>query len=191
MKLCGSCKILKDPDQFSSSKRTPDKLRSGCKLCDAAYRSKNKQSILEYQADYRSRNSDKNKEYQLVYRQEHRNSISEYNSFYNNSYRLKNSLKLNSYGKIYRSENKGTVNSFTAKYRASKLKATPKWLTQFDLDYIKMLYIQAKELEKLDGIKYHVDHIIPLQGENVCGLHVPWNLQIIEATENLIKSNKI
>ena len=78
-----------------------------------------------------------------------------------------------------------------AKRRASKLKATPSWLSEFDKNYIKSLYKQAMVLSKLEGVKYHIDHIIPLQGKTVSGLHVPTNLQILEASENILKSNKI
>ena len=53
-----------------------------------------------------------------------------------------------------------------------------------------MLYEKAKWLEGLTGLKYDVDHIIPLQNKNVCGLHVWENLQILEKGINCMKSNK-
>lgn len=71
-----------------------------------------------------------------------------------------------------------------AKRRAKKLKATPQWLTKEDWSKIKEIYANCP-----DG--YHVDHIIPLQGEDVSGLHVPWNLQYLTAKDNLSKSNKL
>lgn len=64
--------------------------------------------------------------------------------------------------------------------RASILKATPSWA---NLDKIKEIYKNCPE-------GYHVDHIIPLQGDTVCGLHYELNLKAIPAKDNLSKSNK-
>jgi len=84
----------------------------------------------------------------------------------------------------WKRKNKGICNRIQAKRRASKTHATPKWLTEFDLDYIKSIYNQASYL----GL--HVDHIVPLQGKNVSGLHVPWNLQLLTKSENSRKGNR-
>ena len=59
------------------------------------------------------------------------------------------------------------------------------------MEKIAEVYMGAKRLEDLVGIKFHVDHIIPLQGENVCGLHVWQNLQVLEQSLNLKKGNKL
>ena len=69
------------------------------------------------------------------------------------------------------------------------MQATPPWLNYDHKQEIEFTYSLAKECELLTGDQYHVDHIVPLQGENVCGLHVPWNLQVLPADINLKKSN--
>jgi len=56
---------------------------------------------------------------------------------------------------------------------------------------MRNLYIQARKLTKIAGVRYVVDHIVPLRSEVVCGLHVPWNLRVITQEENLKKSNKL
>jgi hypothetical protein len=75
--------------------------------------------------------------------------------------------------------------------RSRKIQACPKWVTKEDHERIKETYKKAISLSKTTGIKFEVDHIIPLQGEIVCGLHVPWNLQVIPKSENIKKSNKL
>lgn len=73
----------------------------------------------------------------------------------------------------------------TAKRRAIKLNATPPWV---DAKALVKIYKKRKAMQDELGIKMQVDHIIPLNGGDVCGLHVPWNLRVIPATDNLRKS---
>ena len=75
--------------------------------------------------------------------------------------------------------------------RATKLKATPIWLTTEQKNQINNIYKNCLNITKQTGIKHNVDHIIPLKGKKVCGLHVPWNLQILTATENNSKNNRL
>ncbi len=72
---------------------------------------------------------------------------------------------------------------------AAKLKRTPEWLTTEHHAAINNMYWLAADLQKVSGEKYHVDHIVPLQGKHISGLHVPWNLQILPADMNCSKSN--
>lgn len=69
--------------------------------------------------------------------------------------------------------------------------ATPKWLTKDHKRAIRQLYIDAMTVTRVTGVPYVVDHIIPLLGNTVSGLHVPWNLRVITREENLAKSNQL
>ena len=66
-----------------------------------------------------------------------------------------------------------------------KKSALPSWA---NLKEIKQIYKEAANLRD-SGKNVHVDHIIPLNGKNVCGLHIEYNLQIIDSNDNLKKSN--
>ena len=106
-----------------------------------------------------------------------------------NKWRLEQPERTASNLKKWREENRDRHCAHRAKRRATKLHATPSWLTEDQNQQIQMFYKEAARLTEETGIKHHVDHIIPLQGENVRGLHVPWNLQVLSATENLSKGN--
>lgn len=73
------------------------------------------------------------------------------------------------------------------KSREVLARATPPWASQVTIGRI---YLDAARRTRRTGISHHVDHIVPLTHPLVCGLHVPANLQILTATENLTKSNR-
>jgi hypothetical protein len=78
------------------------------------------------------------------------------------------------------------------KHRRNKHRlATPNWLTQEHKAQIKQKYIEAMAITRGTGVAHVVDHIVPLRGELVSGLHVPWNLAVITSKANSKKSNKI
>lgn len=162
----------------------------------------NKSDCLARNADWTAQNQDKVKEYKQSYYTENRFAILEEQKAYyqankekvyhtNKRWREKNKLKVNAYSRAYTKRHPGRRNARTAFRRARLHQATPGWLTKNDRMWINWFYRHSKKLEEVTGIKYHVDHIEPLNGKRSSGLHVPWNLQVIPAKENLSKSNNL
>ena len=143
--------------------------------------------VLELnKAEYR-RNIERKKAYTRSYAVTHKEQIAQRNS----ARYLRDRERILAVGKLWAVNNRGRLRARDARRRASELQATPPWLTAEQCKQIVSLYITAHRLEQADGTKRHVDHIYPLQGKTVSGLHVPWNLQILTAKENRNKSNKL
>lgn len=197
-KICNKCKHEKLFNDFSKDKRKKDGYDIRCKACAKQYYELKKKDILSQKQNYQIVNKEKIAKNKQKYRKTNAEKISEYNKEYreNNRDVILNYHK--EYYKIHKDKfeqyyetNKDSFNARNAKRRSAKLNATPSWLTKKQLLEIEELYLCARMFRLYTGQEYHVDHIVPLQGENVCGLHVPWNLQVITAKENLTKSNKI
>lgn len=150
------------------AKLNSDKIKLKSKL----YRENNIESVLKYELNYREDNKEILAEKARNYYSLNRNNCI---------------ARLNE----YRKNNPEKFTALNAKRRVAKLKATPKWLSKEHLEEIEELFLCARMFKLYTGEEYHVDHIVPLQGKNACGLHVPWNMQVIPAKENLSKSNKI
>ncbi len=112
------------------------------------------------------------------------------------SWRKRNPEKIKNSLKKYRQKNPEKCHHLSALNKAKRKNAAPHWLSKEHLKNIKLIYEARKLAEKLDlefggSTKYQVDHIIPLSGKTVCGLHVPWNLQILPEEINRKKGNKL
>jgi hypothetical protein len=92
--------------------------------------------------------------------------------------------------RVYKSATKHLTNASASKRRAALLQRIPIWQTEFDELKIKCIYSVAAMLSRVNNEPWTVDHIIPLQGKIVSGLHVPSNLQLMRARENEAKRNK-
>jgi hypothetical protein len=160
LKYCKKCDISKDESLFGKSKNRSDGLRSVCKICN------NSQS-----AQWKQQNYDQYLLYNMLWAHQNPELV-----------------------KISKdTRRRRNLSKFAAKEsnrRAAKLQRTPKWLTTSDLIEIQWAFDIAKDMTTSTGIKHEVDHIIPLRGDNISGLHCPQNLRIITKSENSSKRNR-
>lgn len=102
----------------------------------------------------------------------------------------KNRAKVNEQQRKWRQANKEKHRPYQSAYNAIRWKRTSIPLAKLHLEQIVKIYEKRDQKIKQTGTDHHVDHIIPIKGKNICGLHVPWNMQILPAKENRQKSNK-
>jgi hypothetical protein len=161
-KVCTKCGENKLlTDYYTNRDRNgKPRLRSDCKVC-----------VGKSRADFHQKNREKLRDK-------------------SKKYYAKNRESCKAQQKTWRDVNLPSRLARNTKRRALKINATPSWLTEEHNNEIQQFYWLAKDLQAITGETYHVDHIVPLKGENVCGLHVPWNLQVLPADINLSKGNK-
>ena len=214
-KTCKGCSQIKPISSFHRHKQMADGYLNSCKVCHYEKNKANRlanpdsrkleharlrerkgfMSMAEYSEkrqenpkgrkatlkDYALKNKDKISAYNKQYEKDNKDRIA--------SRRQDTLEERREVKRLWRKNNLGMVLADCAKRRAAKVNRTPAWLTEFDRLKMKCYYQVAVMRSRESGQKWHVDHIIPLQGENVCGLHVPNNLQIIPAIENMRKNN--
>ena len=106
-------------------------------------------------------------------------------------YRMANPEKVKELNKRSKQNKREKYSALERERQASKIGATPKWLTSDHKIQIEKIYLMAKKTSNMAGFLCHVDHIVPLKGKDVCGLHVPWNLRVVSQSYNSKKSNKL
>lgn len=161
----------RDPFQLEKSRRYRNKNRERINKLNKNWKLQNKERVVISEKKYRDNN--------------HEDIKKRRRSFMEN-----NPHKEKEYSKKYRDTEKGKVSGRyrAAKRRAAKLNATPEWANK---EAIKKIYQDCNDIQWLSEEFLEVDHIVPLQGKDVCGLHIATNLQILTRTENREKSNKL
>ena len=178
MKRCSKCNVDKQLDLFSKCAANKDGFHRWCKECSKASKKewyvKNAESERSKALKYHYENYEKNKERIIKTANEWQNR---------NKDRYKEIAK-----KCYE-KTKNKKFAWQAFARAAKRNAVPKWINEDLKQEIQKFYVEARLKTRETGTKYEVDHIVPLMGKEVCGLHVPWNLRVITQFENRSKQN--
>jgi len=186
-KSCSSCKEDISLDMFYKNKANKDGREGICKLCkkeyNRRYKRENKESIKITAKKYIENNKELINSIKMKYYNNNKDKQREY--YQKNKEMIQ--LRRVDYNTAHKKENRAYYNYKEAIRRATKKNSTPEWA---ELEKIEVLYEKAKWLESLTGMRYDVDHVIPLQNDKVCGLHVWSNLQILEKGINCMKSNK-
>jgi hypothetical protein len=174
MKTCTKCNTEKELSMFHKG-NNPDGHRTWCATCVSAYKKQN-----------RIDNAKHLKETQRAY-DAIQNPLRR--SYFHQRYinKKEHILAVNS---AYRKENLNRHAAKETKRRAAKINRTPAWLTEDDNWMIEQAYELASLRTKMFGFNWEVDHVLPLQGKIISGLHIPINLQVIPAILNRQKNNR-
>ena len=192
---CRKCRVKAQNDRRlanldESRKRTREYLQ--------VWRAKNPEKVAATNKKYDEKNRDKRSEYAKQYRKANPEKV---RALFD-SWAERNPEKIRGYmqkaSKAWHERNPDYLSNFykankeryvaaRARRRAAQDSATPAWLTAIDKAMIQEMYDVSEARYIQTGIKHHVDHIVPINGKDVAGMHVPWNLQVITAHENLSK----
>jgi len=153
-------------------------------LAAARRRAENLDEILEREHLLRLEQPDRFKKYRRTHYEKHREKILERGQ----KYKAANYERLLAYAADYWRDHPELNRAHAAKRRAAEKRAMPIWA---DFDKMLAFYKEAVRLTRETGIPHHVDHIYPLQSKTVCGLHCHTNLQVVPATVNLRKKNRV
>jgi 5-methylcytosine-specific restriction endonuclease McrA len=190
-KKCSACELTKPTTQFGKNSIKQDGLCAACKDCRNKRKKRhydnNRESEVRKAAEWNKRNPDRVRENKR--RSYHANA-----DMVRENARKKyaaNRDKIAAQNAEWRKANPAKCREIKARRRAAKLQRTPTWLNAAQRIQIAEIYKSAAALSATLGISLHVDHIVPLQGELVSGLHVPWNLQILVGEDNNRKYNHL
>lgn len=181
LKNCNHCKQAKDTSLFYANKRMKDGLNLFCIEC---HKADNRARKAKNRADPEFRAAE------LAYKKQYRERTVEERAAYMIEWREANRERVAKYSKAYRNTNKALYNFLCQKRKIDLMHRTPKWLTDDDKWLMAEAYDIAVKRTELTGVEWHVDHIVPLRGKTVSGLHVPLNLRVITWQENQRKTNK-
>lgn len=177
-KACSSCKQVLPLINFNNDSNRLTKLSPSCKQCQRQSYLKDPEKVKQRISLYRQANPEKTRELSAAIYERNKDIYIDRAK----AWATANPEKRREIERKYNAANPGAKAARTAEYRAKKIQATPKWLTAEQKQEIKEIYSKCPK-------DHCVDHIIPLRGEQVCGLHVPWNLQILPARINESKGN--
>lgn len=188
MKTCTKCGEAKPLELFAKSKAHKGGTRPNCKSCDAAYYAANRAEKLEAVRKYRevskeAINSARRLKKAVVRQRKLEAKQADHDSHVR-IYRKKQCARRSN---DYRLRNMSYYAEAASKRRAVARQADPLWA---NAALIQLLYETRQYLTEQTGELWHIDHVVPLQGRNVCGLHVHFNLRVVPAKVNLAKGNK-
>ena len=199
IKICTKCKQEKSVDLFYKRSDRLNQYASHCKACKRAHdNAHNQKPEIKLAHNQYHKNRRQNLEIiakEKLYKYEYHRlpEVQERKKLQQRVRRLNPSVlaKERNRDSVYAKLNPHLYAAKTRQRKAAKLQRTPSWLSAEQIHTIEQFYWEAAEISKLVGEVYTVDHIVPLQGKIVSGLHVPWNLQIMSRSENSRQGNRI